>query len=75
MAPKKNARNTSKYDVRIGRYKIKAGITDDLERREAELKRELGDEIKVTKVGNQTTRKGALEWERNQREDLTRRED
>lgn len=66
-------RKTSKYEVREGRTKIKAGVTDDLGRREAELKRELGDHVKVTKVGNKTTRKGALNWERRQREDLTRR--
>ena len=66
-------RDTNKYEVRDGRYKIKAGITDDLARREAELKNELGDQIKVTKVGNKTTRDAALEWERDQRDDLTHR--
>ncbi|NQW18059.1 MAG: hypothetical protein HQ478_11310 [Chloroflexi bacterium] len=74
MAAKKTPRNTNKYEVRSGRIKIKAGITDDLERREAELKRELGDDIKLTKVGNTTTRKGALKWEGEQRSDLTYRD-
>lgn len=67
-------RNTNKYTVRRGRTKIKAGVTIDLKRREAELKRELGEDIKVTKEGNKTTREGALEWERGQRDDLTRRD-
>lgn len=67
-------RDTNKYTVRRGRTKIKAGVTNDLERREAELKQELGDDIKVTKEGNKTTREGALRWEREQRDDLTRRD-
>ena len=74
MPKKNNDRDTFKYEVRIGRNKIKAGITNDIERREAELKRELGQDIKLTKVGNKTTRKGALNWERDQRDDLTYRD-
>ena len=67
-------RNTTKYEVRDGRYKIKAGITNDLKRRESEIKRELGGDVKITKIGNKTTREGALAWERKQRDDLTRRD-
>ena len=68
------SRDTSKYVVRRGRTTIKAGITNNLDRREGELKRELGDDVKVSKVGNQTTREGALEWERQQRDELTHRD-
>lgn len=44
----KKPRDTFKYEVRVGRKKVHGGITNNLD----------------TKVGNKTTREGALKWER-----------
>ena len=59
-----NKRDTYKYEVRVGRKKVHGGITNDLERREAEHKQTFGQKAKLTQVGRKTTRDGALEWER-----------
>ena len=41
-----------------------SGITNDLKRRESELRREHGPGD-IQQVGNRTTREAAKEWERN----------
>ena len=56
-------RDTYKYHLIKDRKIAHRGITNDLERREAEHQKEHpGGRIK--KIGNKTTRNGALEWER-----------
>jgi len=60
-----NNRDTFKYQVRVGRKIVHGGITNDLDRRELEHKQTYGEKAKLTKVGNKTTRDGALAWERD----------
>lgn len=59
-------RNTYKYRLKRGNKLVPQhpyGITDDLWRRENELRREFPGSH-IVKVGIRTTRKGALRWER-----------
>lgn len=61
-------RDTYKYRLRRGNKLVPQhpyGITDDLKRRRAELKHEFPG-ARTEKVGNKTTREGALQWERKQ---------
>ena len=70
------ARNTYKYHFKRGHKILYTGITDDLERREQEHRKNYGDGGHIKKVGNATTRDAALKWEREQSERgmLTRRQ-
>lgn len=58
-------RDTYKYEFRGSDDRIKhSGITNDLNRRESELRRQYG-EGDIHQVGRRTTREAAKEWERN----------
>lgn len=61
------ARDTHKYQFKMGNKIVHVGITNDLERREGELRREYDQEGHITQVGYRTTRAAALEWEDEQR--------
>ena len=56
-------RDTYKYELRDGNRVVYVGITNDLDRREAEHRNEGMDFTSIHKVGNATTRSGAEEWE------------
>jgi predicted GIY-YIG superfamily endonuclease len=56
-------RNTYKYHMKVGNKIVHRGITNDLERREIEHQQKHPD-AHIMKVGNKTTRPGALKWER-----------
>ncbi len=56
-------RDTSKYVLRQGNKVVYVGITNDLERRTAEHEREGMRFTAVDKIGRQTTREAAEEWE------------
>ena len=58
------ARNTNKYHMKVGNKIVHRGITDDLERREAEHQQKW-PEGHISKVGNKTTREAALKWEQD----------
>ena len=59
-----NERDTYKYQFVGPNGRIKhSGITNDLERREGELRRQYG-EGNIRKVGNRTTREAARNWEK-----------
>ena len=60
------ARNTNKYHFKMGNRIVHTGITNDLERREKEHKRNYGNDGHIKKVGRATTRDSALKWEREQ---------
>ncbi len=69
------ARKTYPYHFKMGRKTLYSGITDDLEKRERELKRKSGDDGYIKQVGGATTMDEALVWEIEQakRGYLTRR--
>ena len=56
-------RNTFKYHLKRGRKVVHRGITNDLERREAEHQQRFPG-AKIKQVGRRTTRAAALKWER-----------
>jgi len=56
-------RDTHKYEVKESGRVVHRGITNDLDRRSAELHRRWPNSH-VKQVGNKTTRDGALKWER-----------
>ena len=62
------ARDTYKYHFKNGNRIVHTGITNDLGRREAEHRRDLGETGHITQVGRATTRDAALKWEREQAE-------
>ena len=58
-------RDTYKYQFVGPDRRIKhSGITNDLERRESELRREYG-QGDIRQVGHRTTREAAREWEKS----------
>lgn len=59
-------RETYKYDFIRGDNIIHSGITDDLERREGEHKREYRGG-RISQVGRRTTREAATNWEGRKR--------
>ncbi len=62
-------RNTYKYHFRKGNKIVYTGITNDIDRREYELKNEPGwSKGRIIQVGFRTTREAALAWEREQAE-------
>ena len=63
-----SARDTTKYRVVKNRKTVHVGITNNPDRRETEHQREYGAGARLVKEGRKTTRKGALAWERQQRE-------
>lgn len=56
-------RDTFKYELRRGNKLVYVGITNDLERREDEHRREGMEFTSMVKVGNATTRVAAEDWE------------
>lgn len=56
-------RDTYKYELRNGKRVVYVGITNDLERREAEHRNEGMEFTSMVKVGNATTREAAEAWE------------
>ena len=61
-------RDTNKYRLWKGGKLVPDhpyGITDDLKRRQTELRRDYPG-AQIEKVGNKTTREAALDWERKQ---------
>ncbi len=60
-------RDTYKYHLKRGNKVIRSGITNNLDRREREHQRDLGDDVHIQQVGRRTTREGAKEWEKKQR--------
>ena len=59
-----NRRDTFKYDFVNPRGRIlHSGITNDLDRREGEHRREFHTQGHIRQVGNRTTREAAREWE------------
>lgn len=59
-------RDTYKYQFKDGNKIVHQGITDDLDRREAEHQRDYNlPGGHITQVGRQTTRDAALKWERD----------
>ena len=62
-----NNRDTYKYHFKVGNRIVHRGITNDLERREAEHRQEpRQSKGHIKQVGNRTTRDAALAWERDQ---------
>lgn len=60
-------RDTYKYHFKMGNKIVHTGITNDLERREAEHQQERGwSGGHIKQVGYRTTRENALAWEREQ---------
>ena len=56
-----------KYHFKLGNKIVHTGITYDIDRREAEHRREPGwDKGHIKQVGLRTTRAAAREWEREQ---------
>ncbi|MCY4290515.1 MAG: hypothetical protein OXC72_01995 [Roseovarius sp.] len=62
------ARDTYKYHFKKDRRIVHTGITNDLDRRQAEHRDTYGQTGKIVKVGYATTRDAALKWEREQAE-------
>lgn len=56
-------RDTYKYELRNGNRVVYVGITNDLDRREAEHRNEGMQFTSINKVGNITTRDAAETWE------------
>jgi len=59
-------RNTYKYHFKKGHKIIHTGITNDIDRREAEHQQTFGTTGHIVQVGRATTRDAALQWEREQ---------
>ena len=56
-------RNTYKYQFKVGNLIVHGGITNDLERREAEHKQDW-PEGHIKQVGIKTTEEAARAWEK-----------
>ena len=61
MAAKK--RDTYKYVFKRGNKILHGGITNDLERREEEHRRDIDPKGHIKQVGRRTTEDAAREWE------------
>ena len=60
-------RDTYKYHFKIGNKIVRTGITNDLDRREAEHRAKSGwSKGHIKQEGNRTTRDAALKWEQEQ---------
>lgn len=57
-------RKTFKYHFKKGNTIVHGGITNDLERREAEHKQKYGESGHIKKVGRKTTEDAARKWEK-----------
>ena len=64
----KAKRDTYKYDfVDKGGRILHSGVTNDLDRREGEHRREINRQGHIRQVGNRTTRDSARDWEKTKR--------
>ena len=63
MAKRQAPRDTNRYHFKDGNTILHRGITNDLERREAEHQEKWPDGH-ITKIGPRVTRESGLEWER-----------
>ena len=59
-------RDTYKYHFKKGNRIVHTGITDNLERREAEHQLNFGKDGHILQIGRATTRDAALAWEREE---------
>ncbi len=57
-----NYRDTYRYYVKEGNRILHVGVTSDFQRREYELKQELGEKVHLKRVGARTSRDIAFEW-------------
>ena len=57
-------RDTYKYRLRQGRRVVHHGITNDLNRREAEHQQKWPGS-RIEQIGRRTTRSAALDWEKD----------
>ena len=55
-------RDTHKYDYKVGNKIVHSGITNDLERREAEHQRKWPG-CRIVQIGRRTTEDAARDWE------------
>ncbi len=63
------SRTTYKYHFKLGNRIVRTGITNDIDRREQEHRRQPGWETgHIRQVGRRTTRDAALDWESEQRD-------
>lgn len=58
--------DTYKYEFKVDGEVVYRGVTSDLKRRESEHRIRWPNGT-IVKIGNRTTRAGALHWMRNQR--------
>lgn len=63
-------RDTHTYDFKVGTKIVHSGITNDLDRREAEHQQRWPSG-RIVKVGAAKTREGALEWEQTKQKAIT----
>lgn len=56
-------RDTYKYHLKQGKKVVHRGITNDLERREAQHQEQFPDS-RIQQIGRKTCRDSALKWER-----------
>lgn len=60
----KKPRNTYKYYFKRGNKILHGGITNDLDRREAEHQRDINSKGHIFQVGRRTTEDAARDWEK-----------
>ena len=65
-------RNWNKYDFKIGQKIVHSGVTKDLERREQEHQQRWPSGH-IVKVGRETTKDAAFEWEETKHKTITPR--
>ena len=65
-------RNTFTYDFKVGNKIVHSGITNDLERREAEHQQRW-PKGHIKKVGSAKTEEGARAWEETKQKTITPR--
>ena len=63
-------RDTKKYDFKVGNKIVHSGITNDLDRREAEHQRRWANGH-IKQVGRATTEEAAREWEATKQKTVT----
>jgi predicted GIY-YIG superfamily endonuclease len=58
-------RDTYKYHIKRGNQILHRGITNDLERRHSEHKRNYGSDVTITQIGRRVDRDAGLKWEKD----------
>ena len=59
------ARDTYKYQFKVGNTIKHGGITDDLQRREGEHQADISSKGHIKQVGRKTTEEAARKWEKD----------